>query len=106
MSPEVVVGIVSALALVLVPVVAKILSGKRDQNAEGRLNHDELQEDMSSLREEFRLFRKEMTAQINYQGRVIRHLDDEVIALRQGVEAGNVPPLQPRPPWPSEIGAA
>lgn len=111
MDPTVAVGLVSLLAAVLVPVVAKILAGKKDSAAEGRLNHDELQEDLAALREEFRLYKEEtrlhqkgITAQVGYQGRVIRHLDDEVIQLRQGVEAGHVPPLPPRPPWPSDIG--
>lgn len=104
MDPTVAVGLVSLLAAVLVPVIAKILAGKKDSAAEGRLNHDELQEDLAALREEFRLYKREITAQVNYQGRVIRHLDDEVIQLRQGIEAGMVPPLPPRPPWPTDIG--
>lgn len=104
MDPTVAVGLVSLLAAVLVPVTAKILAGKKDTAAEGRLNHDELQEDLAALREEFRLFRKETAATMSYQGRVIRHLDDEVIEIRRGVEAGMVPPLPPRPPWPTEIG--
>ena len=104
LDPTVVVALVSLLAAIVVPVVAKILAGKRDASAEGRLNHDELQEDLAALRLEFRDYKREITAQVNYQGRVIRHLDDEVIQLRQGVEAGMVPPLPPRPPWPTEIG--
>lgn len=109
-EPSVIVAVVALAGAIAAPVVAALLGRRKDQTVEGRLNHDELQEDLAALREEFRaekeetrLYKKGMTAQINYQGRVIRHLDDEVIQLRQGVETGQIPPLPPRPPWPDEI---
>lgn len=105
-DPTIVVGSISLLGLVASPLIAYLLSRKKDTSAEGRLNHDELQEDLAALRKEFRDFRIETNATMAYQGSVITHLDNEVIAIRQGVEAGNVPPLPPRPPWPSRIASA
>lgn len=100
------VGIASLLGLVVTPLVAWLLNRRKDTASESRLNHDELQEDLKSLREEMRLFRRETAAKVAYQGAVIRHLDNEVIEIRRGVETGAVPPLPPRPPWPSEIVGA
>lgn len=99
-EPGTIVGII---AVVLGPLIAWLAGRRKESSAEGRLNHDELQEDLSALRTEFREYKRDIQPQINYQGKVIRHLDDEVIQLRRGVEEGQIPPLPLRPPWPDEV---
>lgn len=69
--------------------------------------YDQLQEDLKELRSEFARYKAAraeeldgLRFQLSHQMRLVRHLDDEIVELRQSVASGKVPPLLPRPPWP------
>lgn len=71
-------------------------------------SHDQLQEDLAAERAARQADRaaavedrKEDRARIAELERIVRHLEDEVVQVRQGVAANRIPPLPPREPWPS-----
>ena len=87
----------------------KFRATRRDD--EGRTSYDQIQEDLAALRADFLKEKEERRVQwesdqrqIRYQGSIIRHLDDEIIALREGIQTGKIPPLPPRNPWPAYPG--
>ena len=108
METSIVISLVSLCGAVAAPVVAWMLGRRREQSADVRLNYDELQEDFAALRTEFRAYRQEAENR-DRQARVredmlegkVRHLENEVAGLRNGISNGAIPPLPPRPSWVS-----
>lgn len=106
-------AIIGALALVIGPLALKLFN-RRDTS------YDQIQEDLKEMRierkndreaaieerEKDRISAKENAAASARETRTLKnlvlHLDNEVVKLRNDIQAGNVPPLKPREPWPRE----
>lgn len=103
MSEGIVISLIGVIGTAVTIVVSKVVNMK---SAKVGLI-DELQEEVKGYRDEIRALRADLNAfkmkselEADHNATIIRHLDDEVIGLRQDISAGLVPPLRPRPPWP------
>lgn len=90
---------------------ARAQAAAAQTSADRNAGYDQIQEDLENLGERFDRYviqaneREAKDArEIRYQGKVIRHLDDEINELRaQMVVAGITPPTRkPWPPYPGE----
>lgn len=103
MSEGIVISLIGVIGTAVTIVVTKVVNMKSSRA--GLI--DELQEEVKGYRDEIRALRADLNAfkmkselEADHNATIIRHLDDEVIGLRQDIAAGIVPPLRPRPPWP------
>ncbi|MBM9467272.1 hypothetical protein [Nakamurella leprariae] len=87
----------SAVLGVLVTLGGIVWAGVRFKSAD----YGNLQKDIESLRDRLHEVETEMRANEVRHRIEINHLDTEVLELRRGIEAGTIPPLPPRKPWPA-----
>lgn len=118
MSESIWVAIILAVSGVVGTLVTKLVSRKPEQANDRDKLIDQLQENQAADRAEFgklraadraelaelradhEAFKKQTKEDADHDARTIRHLNDEIVELRQDIVDGKVPPLKPRPAWP------
>lgn len=96
----IIVAILALAGAVVTPIVSHLLGRRRNNRTEGRLDWDEMQEDIGAVRLELRKYKADAGAEIAWLNECLRIVDDEVIELRAGISERRIPPLPPRKPWP------